>query len=88
MMLFVSSFLVVEMFFDIIKRSVTSRLHRTLSSPGISEGSVLLKYHYPLCLSSPSADSNSASPKVSFDRSPHLRILAHLLGLACSLITN
>ena len=68
---------------EVIKRPITSRLHRNLTSPGYSAGSAvwLLKYHYPLRLSSPSADSNSASPKISFYRSPQIEDLGAPLGL-------
>ena len=56
---------------EVIKRPITSRLHRNLTSPGYSAGSAfrLLKYHYPSRLSSPSVSGNLTSLKVSFDRS-------------------
>ena len=76
---------------EVIKRPITSRLHRNLTSPGYSAGSAnwLLKYHCPSRLSSPSVGGNPTSLKVSFDRSLlEGEILAHLLSLACSLIAN
>ena len=56
---------------EVIKRPITNRLHRNLTSPGYSAGSAfrLLKYHYPSRLSSPSVGGNPTSLKVSFDRS-------------------
>ena len=45
-MIFVFYFLSVVTFFNIIKRSVTSRLHRNLTSHGISAGSVLTELSF------------------------------------------
>ena len=60
-----------QVLWEVIKCSATNRLHRNLTSPGYSAGSAvwLLKYHYPLRLSSPSVGSNPTSFKVSFNRS-------------------
>ena len=60
-----------QVLWEVIKRSATNRRHRNLTSPGYSAGSAvwLLKYHYPLRLSSPSVGSNPTSFKVSFNRS-------------------
>ena len=63
---------------EVIKRPITTRFHRNLTSPGYSASNAfrLLKYHCPLYLSSPSIGCNPISLKVSF----HCSLLEGDLG--------